>query len=39
MDLQPIAALLITTDSPASRLLSESLAPTIQSRLPAFTLT
>src|SRR6478672_1580238 len=39
MDLQPIAALLITTDSPASRLLSESLAPTVQSRLPAFTLT
>jgi len=39
MDLQPIEALLITTDSPASRLLSESLAPTIQSRLPAFTLT
>jgi two-component system, cell cycle response regulator len=38
MDLQPIAALLITSDSPASRLLSESLAPTIQSRLPAFTL-
>lgn len=38
MDLQPIAALLITTDSPASRILSESLAPTVQSRLPAFTL-
>jgi len=38
MDLQPIAALLITTDSPTSRILSESLAPTVQSRLPAFTL-
>lgn len=38
MDLQPIAALLITTDSPASRILSESLSPTVQSRLPAFTL-
>jgi len=39
MDLQPIAALLITGDSPASRLLSASLAPSVQSRLPAFTLT
>lgn len=39
MDLQPIAALLITTDSPASRLLSASLAPTVPSRLAAFTLT
>jgi two-component system cell cycle response regulator len=39
MDLQPIAALLITADSPASRLLSASLAPSVPSRLPAFTLT
>jgi diguanylate cyclase (GGDEF)-like protein len=39
MDLQPIAALLISTDSPASRLLSSSLAPSVPSRLPAFTLT
>jgi two-component system, cell cycle response regulator len=39
MDLQPIAALLVTTDSPASRLLSASLAPSVPSRLAAFTLT
>ena len=39
MELQPIAALLVTPDSPASRLLSASLAPTVPSRLPAFTLT
>jgi two-component system cell cycle response regulator len=39
MDLQPIAALLITADSPASRLLSASLAPSVPSRLAAFTLT
>ena len=39
MDLQPIAALLITPDSPASRLLSASLAPSVPSRLAAFTLT
>ncbi len=39
MDLQPIAALLITSDSTASRLLSASLAPAAQSRMPAFTLT
>jgi two-component system cell cycle response regulator len=39
MDLLPISALLITADSPASRLLSASLAPTVPSRLPAFTLT
>ncbi|MBK5189340.1 MAG: GGDEF domain-containing protein [Gemmatimonadaceae bacterium] len=38
MDLQPIAALLITAESPASRLLSASLAPSVPSRLPAFTL-
>lgn len=38
MDLQPIAALLVTVDSPASRLLSASLAPSVPSRLPAFTL-
>jgi two-component system, cell cycle response regulator len=39
MDLQPIAALLVTADSPASRLLSASLAPSVPSRLAAFTLT
>jgi two-component system cell cycle response regulator len=39
MDLQPIAALLVTADAPASRLLSASLAPSVPSRLPAFTLT
>jgi two-component system, cell cycle response regulator len=39
MDLQPIAALLVTTDSPASRVLSASLAPSVPSRLAAFTLT
>jgi two-component system, cell cycle response regulator len=39
MDLQPISALLITGDSPASRLLSASLAPSVPSRLAAFTLT
>ncbi|MEP7086215.1 MAG: diguanylate cyclase [Gemmatimonadota bacterium] len=39
MDLQPIAALLITGDSPASRLLSASLAPSVPSRLAPFTLT
>ena len=39
MDLQPISALLITADSPASRLLSASLAPSVPSRLPSFTLT
>lgn len=39
MDLQPITALLITGDSPASRLLSASLAPSVPSRLPAFSLT
>ncbi|MDP9264670.1 MAG: diguanylate cyclase [Chloroflexota bacterium] len=39
MDLQPIAALLVTTDSPASRLLCASLAPASQLRTPAFTLT
>jgi DNA-binding response OmpR family regulator len=39
MDLQPIAALLITGDSPASRLLSASLAPSVPSRLASFTLT
>ncbi len=39
MDLQPIAALLITADSPASRLLSASLAPSVPSRLAAFELT
>lgn len=39
MDLQPITALLITSDSPASRLLSASLAPSVPSRLAPFTLT
>ncbi len=39
MDLQPITALLITSDSPASRLLSASLAPSVPSRLASFTLT
>jgi two-component system, cell cycle response regulator len=39
MDLQPIAALLVTADSPATRLLSASLAPSVPSRVAAFTLT